>query len=91
MNNALTLLLIVVVLAGAAVYSSTHRYQVIQDPQHGTLLMDSWDVMHSRIIEKKSDGSWVAIDVVKGGPSVISFETDMRGSEDKKADTKPLI
>jgi hypothetical protein len=92
MNNVLTFLLAMVVLAAGVAYSASHRYQVIQDPQHGTLLLDSWDVTHSRVIERKADGNWIASDVVKGGPSVISFETTMRGgAEEKKAESKPLI
>lgn len=78
MNNAMAFVLTIAILVGSAAYSVKNRYTVIQDAKLGTLLIDNWDVANRKIIEKKSSGSWYAVDIIKGGPEVMEFEEKMK-------------
>jgi hypothetical protein len=89
MNNVLTFLLTVAILAASAVFAVHTRFKVIQDPQYGTLIIDNWDFATRKIIEKKPSGNWYAIDVIQGGQEVINFEEKMK--TETQEDFRPTI
>lgn len=84
MNTVMTFLLTVAILAGSAVYALKARYTVIQDQKYGTLVIDNWDFKNPRIIERLPNGSWVGMDIVKGGPSVVQFEEESNAKKTEK-------
>lgn len=89
MNAAASSLLALAILLASAVYAVQTRYTVIQDSKQGTLIIDNWDFKTTTIFEKHSNGNWVGLDVVKGGPSVVQFEDEM--TTKKAEDAKPVI
>lgn len=89
MNAVSSSLLALTILVASAVYAINTRYTVIQDPKFGTLIIDNWDFKTTTIFEKYTNGNWVGLDVVKGGPSVVQFEDEMNVK--KTEDTKPVI
>ena len=89
MNATMSFLLSLAILCASAVYAVHTRYTVIKDDKLGTLIIDNWDFKTPRVIEKYKNGDWVALDIVKGGPSVVQFEDDM--APKKAAEAKPAI
>lgn len=87
MNAVMSFLLAFAILMGSTVYAIKTRYTVIEDQKIGTLIIDNWDFKNQRIIERLPNGSWVGMDIVKGGPSVLQFEEE---TAVKKAE-KPAI
>ena len=89
MNAVTSSLLALAILLASGVYAVKSRYTVIQDNKVGTLIIDNWDFKTTTIFEKHANGNWVGLDVVKGGPSVVQSEDEMKVK--KTEDSKPVI
>jgi hypothetical protein len=78
MNNALTVVLIFAILLLAGVLAVQNRYAVVEDTASGTIIIDQWgDFKTPRIIQKNEKGTWVLLEVLRGGESVLRFESGM--------------
>ena len=90
MNNILTLILTVVIIAGAAVFAVNTRYKVIQGPDIGTVIIDNWEFNTRRIIEKQSSGMWTAVEIMKYKKEDMAY-SDTTPSSKKKKNRSPAI
>ena len=75
MKYVLMILIFISILVASGVYAVCNRYTIAIDPRNGTVIIDTWDFTF-RVIEKESNGKWLATEVIKGGPSVIEFERE---------------
>ncbi len=91
MNNALTLLLIISVLAFGAIFAINHRYMVIQDSKRGTLLIDNWDLKRTNILHCNVNGSWERMELNKGTMEMHVEKTVEPVNESVVEDTRPVI
>jgi len=90
MNNALTFVLSVAILAGAAVFAVNNRYKVIQGPDIGTVIIDNWELNARRIIEKQSGGAWTAVEILKYRKEDMAY-SDTTVSSKKNKSRSPTI